>query len=309
LSALCVGAEPANQVKHVGILYQSSAGAYQIDWLRESLSDLGYVEGKTVIFEPRMAAPGTEALQAAATELMGSGIEVAVAIGTPAALALRKVSTTIPIVFVVGDPVAIGLVASLGNPGGNATGIAALAGETGAKRLELLKEIQPHSTRIGVLVNPDNPATQPQLKLIEPAANSFGFTLRILSARRAEDLDDAFTEGNRQRIQALIVVPDPVLIANMTAVAQRALKARVPSVFESQLFAKSGGLISYGPAYRELWRTCAVYTDKILRGAKPGDLPVEQPTKFEMVINLKTAKSLGITFPESILLRADEVIR
>jgi putative ABC transport system substrate-binding protein len=309
VTPICVGAEPSTGVEHVGVLYQDPKGNVQIDWLRESLRDLGYVEGKTIAFEPRLAGSGAESLQLAATELVGSGVNLVVAVGTPAALALQKVSSTIPLVFVVGDPVASGLVARLGRPGGNATGLATLAGETGAKRLELLKEVLPHATRIGVLVNPDNPATASQLKAIETAAHSFDFKLRILMVHRSGDLNSAFAEGSRHQINALIVVPDPILIANTEAVAQRALKRRVPSIFESREFATSGGLFSYGASSRELWRTCAGYVDKILKGAKPSDLPVEQPTKFALVVNLKTAQTLRIKIPESILLRADEVIK
>jgi ABC-type uncharacterized transport system substrate-binding protein len=226
VTPLCVGAEHSTGIEHVGVLYQDPKGNVQIDWLRESLRDLGYVEGKTIAFEPRLAGSGAESLQLAATELVESGVNLVVAVGTPAALAVRKVSSTIPLVFVVGDPVASGLVASLGRPGGNATGLATLAGETGAKRLELLKEVLPHATRIGVLVNPDNPATASQLKVIETAAHSFDFKLRILMVHRSGDLDSAFAEGSRQQINALIVVPDPILIANTEAIAQRALQSR-----------------------------------------------------------------------------------
>jgi putative ABC transport system substrate-binding protein len=308
ITLIDVRAEPPSNIKRIGILYQDPGFTRQIGVFLETLQKLGYIVGKTVTLEPRLA-PKAEDLQHVAQEFVAAGVDVLVAAGTPAALAARRVTETIPIVFVVGDPVASGLVTSLGRPGGNATGLATLAGETGAKRLELLKEALPHATRIGVLMNPDNPATSPQIKLIEEAAPRFGFKLRILSARGGKDLGEAFAQASRQQIDALIMIPDPILIANMESVAQRALKIGVPSIFESQVFAKSGGLISYGPSYRDLWRACAVYADKILRGMKPGELPVEQPRVFEVVVNLQTAKALGVTIPESILARADEVIR
>jgi putative tryptophan/tyrosine transport system substrate-binding protein len=296
-------------VRRVGILYQDKNSAYMMESLRKALGDLGYVEGKTIAFEPRFAAPGSEGLEVAATQLLGSNVEVVVAVGTPAALAVRRMSSTIPIVFVVGDPVASGLVVSLARPGGSSTGVATLAGETGVKRLELLKEVLPHATRIGVMVNPDNPATEPAFKLIDAASQRLNLKLQRLMVRQAEDLDSAFAQGRRQGIDALIIIPDPILNANVTALAQRALKGRVPSAFESPLFAKSSGLISYGLDLRELWQKCAIYTDKILKGAKPSELPIEQPTRYVLVVNLKTAKAFGLTIPESILVRADEVIR
>jgi putative ABC transport system substrate-binding protein len=305
---LQINAEPTSSDRHVGILYQDPKTASYIDWFREALSDLGYKDGKTITIDPRLASPGLDSLRIAASELSRSKVDLVVAVGTPAALAMQRASTTIPIVFVVGDPVASGLVASLGHPGRNATGLATLAGETGIKRLQLLKEVVPDARLIGVLVNRDNPATGRQLELIETAARGFGVELRTLSVHSGVDLDGAFAEAGKQGIDALIIVPDPILNANPAAIAQHALKRKIPSIFESPTFARLGGLISYGPSGRELWRACAGYADRILRGATPAELPVQQPTVFEFVVNLRTAKILGRSIPQSVLLQASEVI-
>jgi putative ABC transport system substrate-binding protein len=299
-------AEPAGALKRIGILYQDSGVLAQIDKFRETLRGLGYVEGKTVGYEYRLAA---ENLQQAAQDLTRSGVDLIVTPGTPAALAAKHATATIPIVFYVADPVTTGLIASLARPGGNATGVASLAEETGAKRVELLKELLPHATRIALLINPDNPANRVQLPAIKSAAQSLGLGVLVMRVRRAEDFKAAFSMMDRKHADALLILPDAILIAHQSEIAEHALKRKLPGIFSYRMFPDAGGLMSYGPDFAAVWRQCAVYADKILKGAVPADLPVEQPTKFELIINLKTARALGLTIPQSVLLRADEVLR
>jgi putative ABC transport system substrate-binding protein len=266
----------------------------------------GYIEGKSVNYEYKS---GHDDLQRAADALARSGVDLIVTPGTTAAHAAKRATTTVPIVFYGADPVGTKLIASLGRPGGNVTGVASLGEETGAKRLELLRELLPHSTRIALLVNPDNPATVSQLPGMEAASMRLGFKLFVADVRRSEDLKAAFATVERKHADALYIVPDAVLIGLQSEIIDRSLKAKLPGIFSYRMFPLAGGLISYGPDFGAVWRQCAEYADKILRGAKPADLPVEQPTKFELVVNLKAARALGIAVPESILVRADEVIR
>lgn len=293
-------------MKRIGILYQDSGILFQTDAFRDTLRSLGYIEGKTVSYEYKLASGD---LQGSAGELARSGVDLIVTPGTTAALAAKRATATVPIVFYGADPVATGLVASLARPGGNVTGVASLGEETGAKRLELLKELLPRATRVALLVNPDNPANVAQLPGIESAARRLGFKLLVANARRSEDLEAAFSLIGRKHAEALYIVPDAVLIGLQSKIIEHALKAKLPGIFSYRMFPLAGGLISYGPDFGAVWRQCAVYADRILKGAKPADIPVEQPTKFELVVNLKAAKALGIAIPESILVRADEVIR
>jgi putative tryptophan/tyrosine transport system substrate-binding protein len=303
-SPLC--AEAAAAPKRIGILYQDPGILSQIDTFRETLHGLGYVEGKTVAYAYRLAG---DDLEGSARGLAQTGLDLIVTPGTPAALAAKRATATIPIVFYVADPVSTGLIASLARPGGNATGVASLAEETGAKRLELLKELLPRATRVALLVNPDNPANAAQMPAIKSAAHSLGLKVLVMNVQGPEDFKAAFSMMNRKHADALFILPDAILIAHQSQIVEHALKEKLPGIFSYRMFPDAGGLMSYGPSFAAIWRQCAVYADKILKGAKPSDLPVEQPTKFELVVNLKTAKALGITIPESILLRADEVIR
>jgi putative ABC transport system substrate-binding protein len=303
-------AQPVASLKRIGILYEDSARLSQVEeTLRESFRELGYIEGKTIAFDYRSAARGAGDVGSIARELVQSGVDLVFAIGTPSALAMSKASSSVPIVFVVADPVGIGLVASLARPGGNATGVASLAAESGAKRLELLREALPHATRIAVLANPNNASTGLQLRELESVARNFGFKLRVLNVSRAEDLDEVFAVIRRERLDALVTAADAILNGHLAAIAKRALKIKLPGIAGARVFADSGGLMSFGPNYTALWRRCAVYADKILKGTKPAELPVEQAATFELVINLRTADTLGLRFPQSFLLRADEVIR
>jgi putative ABC transport system substrate-binding protein len=307
LSGLASGAEPPAGLRRIGILYQDPLLITRIEAFQNTLHELGYVEGVTISYDKRMANAGE--LDAAARALTQSGVDLIVTPGTTGALAVQRSSPQTPLIFYVADPLSIGLVKSLARPGGNATGIASLAAETGMKRLELLKELLPRAGRVTVLSNPDNPITSAQQSAIEEAASKLHIKLRNAAVRRAEDIDGALAMIDPKHSDAFVILPDAVLIARSAKIAQHALKVGAPGIFSYRMFTDAGGLISYGPDFQAVWRQCAIYADKILRGAKPADLPVEQPTKFELVVNLKTAKALGITIPESILLRADEVIR
>ncbi len=307
ISATTQAAEPGADMKRIGILYQDPLLITRIEAFQETLHELGYVEGRTIKYEKRMAAANE--LDSAARALANSGVDLIVTPGTTAALAVQRAGPQVPLIFYVADPLSSGLVKSLARPGGNATGIASLAAETGTKRLELLKELLPHAARVVVLSNPDNPITSVQQTAIELAASKLKIKLRTIAVRRADDVPGALALVDRQHADALIILPDAVLIARNAQIAQHALKAGVPSIFSYRMFAEAGGLLSYGPDFADVWRRCAMYADKILKGAKPGELPVEQPTKFELVVNQRTAKALGIEIPQSILVRADEVIR
>jgi putative ABC transport system substrate-binding protein len=300
-------AQSADERKRIGILYQDPLIIRYIDAFKDTLRELGYVEGRTIDYEYRLATP--EELQNMADSLVHSGVDLIVTPGTTAALAVQRTNATTPLIFYVADPVSSGLVRSLAGPGGNATGIASLGAETGAKRLELIKELLPHSTRVAVLLNPDNPITELQAEVIRESAKKLNIKVHVIPVRRAEDVEIALAGITRNRFDAFVIVPDAVLIARNVQIANYALNAGIPGIFSYRMFTESGGLMSYGPDFAAVWRRCAIYANKILKGASPADLPVEQPTKFELVLNLKTAKALGITIPESILLRADEVIR
>jgi len=307
IATAALGADSPARLKRIGILYQDPLLVTQIEAFQETLRELGYVEGRTIVYEKQMA--GANELDTAARRLVASGVDLIVTPGTTAALAVQRASPQTPLIFYVADPVSSGLVKTLARPGGSATGIASLAAETGTKRLELLRELLPHAARVVVLSNPDNPITSVQQTAIARAARQLNIKLRSVDVRGAQDVESALSLIDRRHADAFVILPDAVLIARNTQIAQHALKARVPGIFSYRMFPDAGGLISYGPNFGAVWQRCAVYADKILKGAKPGDLPVEQPTKFELVINLKTAKTFGLRIPESILLRADEVIR
>ncbi len=311
MSASTTRAEKSDRIPVVAIFRTTNYVllATQIDVYRNALRELGYVEGKTIQFEHRLGSADPNGFDVAAKQLAQSKVDVIFAVGTPAALAARKATKTIPILFYVADPVGTGLVTNLAHPGENATGVASMAEETGAKRIELLKELSPRAARIGVLANPDNPATARQLEVMKSAAGSLSVKLQTLPIRRVGELQQVLSVSSKQSIDGLVTISDPILNANQKLLAQHALEHKIPSITAFRDFAQAGGLMSYGPDYRELLWRCAVYTDKILKGARPGALPVEQPTKFDLVVNLKTAKAIDIKVPESIMLRATDVIR
>ncbi len=275
------------------------------------LRELGYVEGESIRIEYRSAAWNRELLAELATELVDLKVDVILATGPQAALAAKEATRTIPIVMVaVTDPVENQIVATLARPGGNITGFTVSLPELGGKRLELLKEAVPGLSSVAVLWNPSNPiSTVPEWRTIQAAASALRVTLRSVEVRSAEDFVKALSALSRHRPAALMMIPDTLTIPYRGIVADFASKNRVPAIFAQRDFAETGGLMSYGPSLPEMFRDAAAYVDKILKGAKAGELPVQQPAKFELVINMKTAKTLGLTIPQSLLVRADEVIQ
>ena len=275
----------------------------------ERLRELGYVEGQNVVIEARWAEGRLDRLPALMAEVTGRNIDVLVTYGTPAAIAAKNATSTVPIVAIMGNPVLSGLATSLARPGGNLTGLS-LGWDVGmaGKWLELLQETVPRLSTVAVIQNPDNPMARDQVKELEAIAPARGVKLRFLQVRDAGVLDDAFERAGRET-QGALVLADAVISAHMGKIAALAAKHRLPTISYSRGYVDLGGLMAYGPDLGFQFRRAADYVDKILKGAKPGDLPIEQPTKFELVVNLKTAKALGLTFPQSVLLRADEVIR
>jgi ABC-type uncharacterized transport system substrate-binding protein len=275
----------------------------------DALREFGWIEGKNLAVEWRSAENRPERLPELAAELTRLNMDVIVAIGTLAPLAAKQATTTIPIVMAnAGDPLASGLVASLSRPAGNVTGLSLMAPDLGGKRLELLKELLPRVVRVGVLWNAVNPYSALVVKETESAGQTLGIQIQSLGLRVPDDFGGAFEALIAQRPDALITVEDPLTVSNRKRVVDFAAGQRVPALYGLREFAAAGGLMSYGASLADLYRRAAGYVDKILRGAKPSDLPVQQPTKFELVINLKTAKALGLTVPLTLLARADEVI-
>jgi putative ABC transport system substrate-binding protein len=277
---------------------------------REGLRDVGYVEGRDVVIEWRSAGGDYDRVTELAADLVQRQVEVIVVENTAAARALKRTTSTIPIVMaIIADPVGSGLVASLARPGGNVTGLSLMLSELSAKRLQLLKEVLPQATRVAVLWNPTVPWHAKVIEDLKAAAPSLAIELSFAPGRTPEQIAPAFSAFHRAHAQALYLIEDPIFLVHRATLLKLASNARLPTIHGNRKYVEAGGLMSYGANYADLFRRSAGYVDKILKGAKPGDLPVEQPNKFELVVNLKTAKALGITIPESILLRADEVIR
>ena len=312
LSPFATEAQQAGKAWRIGLLSSasSSAGADRLLALKQGLHALGYVEGQNLIIEYRWAEGRDDRLPALAADLVRLKVDMIVTQGTLATLETRKVSASMPIVFAVaGDPVAAGLVGSLTRPGGNVTGLTVMGSDTTAKRLELLREAVPGVTRVAALWNPGNASSLPELKETESAAKTLGIQLQSVEVRDARTLEQAFAAMIKGRARALIVLSDSLLFGQRMRIADLAVQNRLPAIAWTPEFAESGRLLMvYGPNVAEMHRRAAAYVDKILKGAKPADLPVEQPTKFEFVINLKTAKALGLTIPQTLILRADHVI-
>ncbi len=311
---LVTDAQPAGKVSRIGWL---SAGFPRpdrdppVDAFRQGLRELGYVEGQNLVIEYRGAEGRDERLPDLAAELVRLHVDVLVAVGPIATRAAQHATRTLPIVMTgTADPVGAGFVASLARPGGNITGVSLLMAELPGKRLELLKETVPQSTRVAVLANPDNPVYKLYLNNLTVAARALGLHLHVVEVHSADELDPAFAAVTRAGADALMVLSDPVLMDNLRGrVADLAATHRLPAMYNWKMYVEAGGLMSYGPSLPERHRRAATYVDKLLKGANPADLPVEQPTKFELVINLKTAKALGLTVPPTILFQADEVIQ
>ena len=302
-------AQQTNKIPVVGI-GEHVADNPLLEALRQGLRELGYVEGRTIRFELWDSHGHGDRLPGLVGELVRRKVDVIVVTNTPAALAVKQATSTIPVVIsLVADPVGSGLVTNLSHPGGNITGISLMATELSAKRLQLLKQTIPRLARVAVLWNPENPTHLKMIEEIKAAAPSLSLEVSFVPVRTTEEFDAAFLAVKRVHAQALYPLENRLFNENRVALTKLVSKAKLPSIYGERGFAVDGGLMSYGANYEVLMRRSAMYVDKILRGAKPGDLPIEQPTKFELVVNLKTAKALGITVPQSILLRADEVIR
>jgi putative ABC transport system substrate-binding protein len=298
------------KVYRIGILGAETASgqAGRLAGLLVGLRDLGYLEGKNIVIEYRWAEGNYDRLPELAAELARLNVEIIVTLGIKASSAAKRATTTIPIVFPANaDPVAAGLVASLGRPGGNITGMAFFGPELMVKRLELIREAVPRVTQVAVLLNPANPTVGPILRAMGPAAKELKLGLQPFEVRASNDFESVFAAITKRHANVVMVQPDTLFTANAKAVAGFAATKRLLLVGDIEL-AEAGGLISYGPNFLDLYRRSAYLVDKILKGAKPGDLPIEQPTTFEMVLNLRTAKTMGIKFPQSILIRADRVI-
>jgi putative ABC transport system substrate-binding protein len=312
LSGAVAQAQQAVKTTRIGILMSGSLAPRQavLDALREGLRDLGYVERKNLAFEYRFSEGKDERLPELAAELVREKVDIIVTSGIPPPLAAKNATKTIPIVMgVVGDAVGTGLVDSLARPGGNVTGLTLLGPELGGKRLEILKETVPKLARVAVLLNPANRGTALYRKEIELAAKSLGVELHILEASRPNALASALSKTKTARVQALFTLNDTMFFSEQVQIAKLAIKTGLPAMFPESEYVNAGGLMSYGPNLPDLFRRTATYIDKILKGTKPADLPVEQPKKFEFVINLKTAKQIGLTIPPNVLARADRVIK
>ena len=302
---------PTPKPARIGYVSLRSGPAHLEEAFRQGLRELGHVEGQNISVEYRWADWKPDRVPALAEELVRLKVDVIVSAGggSPTVRAVGKMVKTIPIVFLTGgDPVGTGLVASLGRPGGNLTGVSLLTSELNAKRLELLKQAVPGVSRVAVLVNPTRPTAGVVVGL-EGAARALNVKLQVLEARDPQAIDGAFAAMKRERAGALLVANDPMFFAQRERIVGLAAKSRLPGIFEWREFAEAGGLLSYDTSLGDLYRQLATYVDKILKGARPADLPVEQPTKFELVINAKTAKALGLTIPQSLVLRADHVIQ
>jgi putative ABC transport system substrate-binding protein len=303
-------AQQAGKLPTIGFLGASTPSAWN-QWTAafvQRLRELGWTEGRTIAIEYRWAELREERLAELAAELVRLKVDVIVTSGTPQVLAAKQATSVIPIVFAAaGDPVGNNLVASLARPGGNVTGLANLTPETGGKRLEFLREVVPGLRRLAILANVSNPAVVLEIAEAQAAARMLGLEVVTPEIRRAEDIAPAF-KALEGRVEALYVSTDALVITNRARIHTLAMGVRLPTMYPSREYVEAGGLMSYGVNLPDQFRRTADYVDKILRGAKPGDIPVEQPTKFDLIINLTTAKTLGLTIPESFLLRADEVI-
>jgi putative ABC transport system substrate-binding protein len=309
---LAAEAQQAGKVWRIGYL---ANGALTPDGappaaLRQALLELGYVDGKTVTYVGRWAEAKRGRLPGLAAELVNLKVDLIVTLGGPAAEAAKEATSTIPIVISsTGDAVGIGLIASLARPGGNITGITDQATELSAKRLEFLKEAVPKASRIAVLWNADDRAMTLRYREIERAARILRVAVQALGVREPDDFDSAFSAMTRDRPDALFLVTDALTTLNRTRILDFAAAHRIPAMYEFGFLVREGGLMSYGANIDDIWRRAAVYVDRILKGAKPGELPAEQPTRYYLLLNVKTAKTLGLTIPPSLLLRADELIQ
>ena len=305
-------AQQPTKIPRVGFLSGTSLSVIsaRVDAFREGLREVGYVEGKNIFVEWRYAERKPERLSALATELVRLGVDLVVTAGPAPTRAAKKSTATIPIVMAFDDdPVANGFVSSLARPGGNTTGLATLAPEISGKQMELLKEIIPRLSRVAFLGTSTNPGYKESLSELEIAAGVLGLKLQSLDVLNPKDIEIAFRTATKEHADAILVLGSGVVTPQRTQIIDLAAKNRLPGIYARPEFVEEGGLVFYGASYTDLFRRAAAYVDKILKGAKPAELPVEQPTKFELIINLKTAKQIGLTIPPNVLARADRVIR
>ncbi len=309
---LAADAQQPGKVARIGYLslYSRSPDSPLLQGFRDGLRELGWVEGRTITIEWRFADLKPDRLPAFAAELVDLKVDVIVALSNLAAFPAKQATDTVPIVVLAShDAVGTGLVASLARPGANITGVESMAPELDAKRLELLKEISPRIASLSVLYNPGDAAARLHLRHTETGAQALGIKVRPLEVRGPDEFEQAFAAMTRERPEGLLVFTDPLTFSQRNRIVEFTVKNRLPAVYEFKEFVDLGGLVAYGPSLKGMGQRGATYVDKILKGAKPADLPMEQPTRFELVINLKTAKALGLTIPQSVLIRADEVIQ
>jgi ABC-type uncharacterized transport system substrate-binding protein len=312
-ASLGAEAQPTGKVSHIGYLSPFSPASGPVrpsfEAFHQGLRELGWIPGQNVRIEYRWAEEKYDRLPALAAELVRLNVDVIVAASLPAAFAAKRATTTIPIVFVgFGDPVSTGLVGGLARPGGNVTGLAGLALELSGKRLELLKEVVPRLSRVALLANRTHPMAAPMIRETQTAARTMAVRLQILEVREGGEIAEAFVAMDRERPDAIVVLQDPLFGSRRMEILSLVAKRRLPAIYVEAGWVPEGGLMSYAPSMADMHRRAATHVDKILKGAKPGELPVEQPTKFELAINLKTAKVLGLTIRPALLLRADQVI-
>ena len=303
--------QPTKAPRRIGYLGGGSAELESVwlDAFLQGLRELGYLEGKNIVVERRYAAGRYEELPALAAELIRLKVDIILAASTPVAQSVKKTTSSIPIVMVVADPVGTGLVDSLARPGGNITGLSDFHADLVTKRLELLKEVVTSLSRVAVLSNPASLTCSTQFKELNSAAPALGLTLVAVEASNPEHLPKSFSRIGQERVGAVFVCGDRMFNTHRKQIFDLVNKNRLPAIYSTKEYADTGGLMSYGANFPELYRRAAIYVDKILKGAKPADLPVEQPTKFELVINIKTAKQIGLTIPPNVLARADKVIK
>jgi ABC-type uncharacterized transport system substrate-binding protein len=300
--------EPKN-IPRLGILFIGSRNQPHLEAFKQGLRELGYTEGRNIVLEYRYAEGNNNRLPELAAELVRDKVDIIVTTASVSALAARAVTKTIPIVMTSGNPLETGLAASLAKPGGNVTGLSTLGADLSGKRLELLRETFPKTTRIAVLRSPQEYEAVTGYKETQEAAQAFSLRLHSIEVQSANDFEHAFAQMKKAHDSALVVILSPMVTLNSRRIVELALKYRLPGMYPTKQFAEEGGLMAYGPLMADLYRRAATYVDKILKGAKPADLPVQQPTKFELVINLKAAKQIGLTISPNVLARADKVIK
>ncbi|MDP2604132.1 MAG: ABC transporter substrate-binding protein [Deltaproteobacteria bacterium] len=312
LFALVNGSAPAraaDKIPRVGILFIGGKDQPHLESFKQGLRELGYTEGKNITLVYRYAEGKQERLADLAAELIGEKIDVMVTTAAISALAVRRITRTLPIVMTTGNPLEEGLAASLAKPGGNVTGLSVMASDMSVKRLELLKESFPKRTRVAALWSPREREAVTGFKETEEAAKALSLRLHPLEIKSVDDIDRAFIAITKARDNALVVILSPLATLNSKRIVELALKHRLPGIYPTRQFVEEGGLMAYGPLIGDLYRRAATYVDKILKGRTPADLPVEQPMKFDFIVNLKAAKQIGVTVPPNVLVRADRVIR